>query len=550
MVDYIKEYEKWLIKTDSKTRTELENLTDSEIKDRFYRHLEFGTGGLRGVLGAGINRMNEYIIARATKGLADYIMENSSDINRESVVIAYDSRNFSDIFARKTAEVLSGCGIKVYLFDELRPTPELSFAIRHLNTTAGIVITASHNPAEYNGYKVYWSDGAQITHNIASSILNKINSIDVFDVNIEPNNSLIEIIGKEVDDAYIENVYAQSVNQNIPKNNFKLVYTPLHGSGNKLVRRILDRSGFKNVIIVKEQELPDGNFPTVSSPNPENKESFDIAISVAKKNDVDLIIGTDPDCDRMGIAVKDKDGNYVTMTGNQVGIMLLDYILSSKKLPENPAVVTTIVSTKMADVVCDYYGAKLFRTLTGFKFIGEKIYEFEKSNEYRFMFGFEESYGYLKGTYARDKDAVVASMLTAEMAAYYAQKGITLYEVMKNLYTKFGGYYENLQSIVFEGVEGADKIKEIMRLFRNSPPEKIGEFKVNKSVDYMSETPLPKSDVLYFELDNGVDFAIRPSGTEPKVKIYYLASGTTYEEAKKNAEYVKRVVKDIMVNRI
>ena len=363
-------------------------------------------------------------------------------------------------------------------------------------------------------------------------------------------NNIREIENINLHDAYIENVYAQSVNQNIPKNNFKLVYTPLHGSGNKLVRRILDRSGFKNVIIVKEQELPDGNFPTVSSPNPENKECFDIAISVAKKNDVDLIIGTDPDCDRMGIAVKDKDGNYVTMTGNQVGIMLLDYILSSKKLPENPAVVTTIVSTKMADAVCDYYGAKLFRTLTGFKFIGEKIYEFEKSNEYRFMFGFEESYGYLKGTYARDKDAVVASMLTAEMAAYYAQKGMTLYEVMQSLYTKFGGYYENLQSIVFEGVEGADKIKEIMCLFRNSPPEKIGEFKVNKSVDYMSETPLPKSDVLYFELDNGVDFAIRPSGTEPKVKIYYLASGTTYEEAKKNAEYVKRVVKDIMVNRV
>ena len=546
MINYRTEYEQWLEKADEATRTELENLSENEIKDRFYRHLEFGTGGLRGVLGAGINRMNEYIVARATKGLADYIVENSNDINCESVVIAYDSRNYSEVFAKKAADVLSGCGVKTYLFDELRPTPELSFAIRYLGATAGIVITASHNPAKYNGYKVYWSDGGQVPPHVADSILEKINNIDVFDVSVNPDNSLIEIIGKEVDDAYIENVYAQSVNPNVAKENFKLVYTPLHGSGNKLVRRILDKSGFKNVLIVKEQELPDGDFSTVASPNPENKECFDIAISLAKENNVDLIIGTDPDCDRMGIVVKNKNGEYVTMTGNQVGIMLLDYILSSKKLPENPAVVTTIVSTKMADIVCDNYGAKLFRTLTGFKFIGEKIYEFEKANNYTYMFGFEESYGYLKGTYARDKDAVVASMLTAEMAAYYAQQNMTLYEVMQNLFVKFGGYYEELESITFEGIEGAQKIKDIMNLFRNNTPAKIGEYKINKLTDYLGKTSLPKSDVLYFELDNNVDFVIRPSGTEPKVKIYYLAKGETYDEAKLNSDSVKNAVSAIM----
>lgn len=546
MVNYLKEYEKWLEKADNNTKEELKNLSETEIKDRFYRHLEFGTGGLRGVLGAGINRMNEYIVARATKGLSDYITENCVEIKKESVVIAFDSRNYSEVFAKKAADILSGCGIKTYLFDELRPTPELSFAIRYLGATAGIVITASHNPAKYNGYKVYWSDGGQIPPHVADSILEKINNLDVFDANIEPNADLIEVIGRDVDDAYIENVYAQAVNPDVKKEKLKLVYTPLHGSGNKLVRRILEKSGFENVLIVKEQELPDGNFSTVASPNPENKECFEMAISLAKENNVDLIIGTDPDCDRMGIVVKNKKGEYVTMTGNQVGIMLLDYILSSGKLPTNPAVVTTIVSTKMADVICSNYGAKLFRTLTGFKFIGEKIYEFETSKDYTYMFGFEESYGYLKGTYARDKDAVVASMLTAEMAAYYAQRNMTLYEVMQSLFKKFGGYYEDLESLTLDGVEGAQKIKDIMSLFRNNTPERIGEYKINKLIDYLGETPLPKSDVLYFELDNNVDFVIRPSGTEPKVKIYYLAKGNTYEDAKISSDKVKLAVNEIM----
>lgn len=541
-MDYIKEYERWLHKTDDATKAELVKLSENDIKDGFFKHLEFGTGGLRGVIGVGTNRMNTYTVARATKGLADYIKENSEDISKQSVVIAYDSRNYSELFAKKAASVLSGCGIKTYLFDELRPTPELSFAIRYKKATAGIVITASHNPAKYNGYKVYWGDGGQIPPNVAEQILKKMNSIDVFDVNVDANEGLIEIIGEEVDNAYIESVYAQSVNQNVNKAGFKLVYTPLHGSGNKLVRKILEKSGFNDVLIVKEQELPDGDFSTVSSPNPENKECFELAISLAKEKNVDLIIGTDPDCDRVGIVVKNKNGEYVTMTGNQVGILLLNYILSSGKIPENPAVVTTIVSTNMADVVCDNYDVKLFKTLTGFKYIGEKIYEFEKQNNYNFLFGFEESYGYLKGTYARDKDAVVASMLIAEMAAYYSEQSMTLYEVMQSLYVKFGGYYEELESITFEGFEGVKKINGIMDAFRKNTPESIGQYRIYKLIDYLDDTELPKSDVLYFKLSDDVDFVIRPSGTEPKVKIYYLAKGETYEAAKNKCENIKKAV--------
>ena len=546
-MDWLKEYKRWLENADEETKNELKNLSEDEIKDRFYRHLEFGTGGLRGVIGAGTNRINRYIVARATKGLAEYIIETKGDASTESVVIAYDSRNFSKEFAKMAADVLSFNGIKAYLFDELRPTPELSFAIRYKNATAGIVITASHNPAKYNGYKVYWSDGGQIPPEIAKRILDKINSIDVFDVDEGSNKELIEYVGEEIDDAYIENAYMQSVNPDVKKDNFKLVYTPLHGSGNKPVRRILKRSGFENVIVVESQEKPDGNFPTVKSPNPENKECFDIAIDLAKKNSVDLIIGTDPDSDRMGIVVKNKTGEYVTMTGNQVGIMLLDYILSSRELPKNPAVVTTIVSTRMADKICEKYNTKLFRTLTGFKFIGEKIHEFECDNSFSFMFGFEESYGYLKGSYCRDKDAVVASMLTAEMAAYYAEKDLTLYEVMNNLYRQYGGYYEELESITFEGIEGANKIREIMRLFRENTPDKIGKCRIEKLTDYLKDTDLPKSDVLYFELDNDVHFVIRPSGTEPKVKIYYLSKGVTFEEAKIKATATKETINTIIM---
>jgi phosphoglucomutase len=546
VLDYLKEYEYWLKNADTDTVSELSGLKEDEIKDRFYRHLEFGTGGLRGVIGAGTNRINSYIVARATQGLADYIKETSNNISNESVVIAFDSRNYSDKFAERAAEVLSSNGIKVYLFDELRPTPELSFAVRYKTATAGIVITASHNPAKYNGYKVYWRDGGQIPPDIAENILKKISNRDVFNISKAKNPSLIEIIGKDIDDAYIESVYEQSVHPNVRKDGFKVIYTPLHGSGNKLVRRILKRAGFENVLVVKSQELPDGNFPTVISPNPENKECFDTAISMAKENDVDLIIGTDPDCDRMGIVVKNRNGEYVTMTGNQVGIMLLDYILASGNLPGNAAVITTIVSTKMADAVCAKYGVTLFRTLTGFKFIGEKIHEFETSGDYAYMFGFEESYGYLKGTYCRDKDAVVASMLTAEMAAYYAENGLTLYDVMQKLYNDFGGYYEDLQSITFEGIDGLNKMRSIMDFFRKNAPSVIANCKITEVIDYLGNTPLPKSDVLCFKLNNGVDFIIRPSGTEPKIKIYYLSKGDNYEISMEKAESVKKAIKQLI----
>ena len=542
----MKEYEYWLKNADKDTVSELLGLTEDEIKDRFYKHLEFGTGGLRGVIGAGTNRINSYIVARATQGLADYIKENSNNILEESVVIAFDSRNCSDTFAERAAEVLSSNGIKVYLFDELRPTPELSFAVRYKRATAGIVITASHNPAKYNGYKVYWSDGGQIPPNIAENILKRINSRNIFDISNAKDPSLIEIIGKEIDDAYIENVYAQSVYPNVRKDKFKVIYTPLHGSGNKLVRRILRRAGFKNVLVVKSQEFPDGNFPTVASPNPENKECFDIAISMARENDVDLIIGTDPDCDRMGIVVKNHDEEYVTMTGNQVGIMLSNYILSSNNLPKNAAVITTIVSTNMADAICKKYGVTLFRTLTGFKFIGEKIHEFETVGDYTYLFGFEESYGYLKGTYCRDKDAVVASMLTAEMAAYYAEKGLTLYDVMKQLYGEFGGYYEDLQSITFEGIDGLHTMRSIMDFFRKNAPKIIANCKVKEVIDYLGNTSLPKSDVLYFRLNNDVNFVIRPSGTEPKLKIYYLAKGDNYDVAVEKAVLVKTALNKLI----
>ncbi len=538
-----REYQNWLDNADRKTADELLAAKD-ELRDRFYKELEFGTGGLRGVLGAGTNRMNKYVVGRATLGLAEYINKNAA--HNKSVVIAYDSRNYSREFAETAANVLISKGIKAYVFDELRPTPELSFAVRYLGTTAGIVITASHNPAKYNGYKIYWSDGGQIPPDIASAILSEINKKGYFEAELSGRESEITWVGKEIDEQYLNNVYMQSVNKDVDKNGFKLVYTPMHGSGNKLVRGILEKARYKDVIVVKEQELPDGNFPTVKSPNPEDKEGFTIAIEYAEKNNVDLIIATDPDSDRMGIAVRNKNGEYVTMTGNQVGVMLLDYILSQKTPPKNGAAVTTIVSTKMADAVCKNYGVKLIRTLTGFKYIGEKIHEFEESGENTFLFGFEESYGYLAGTYARDKDAVVASMLTAEMACFYSAKGMTLLDVMDNLYKKFGGYYEELESITLEGENGMENIKRVMTHFRYERISEVGGTAIESVTDYLGKTDLPKSDVLRFCTANGLDFIIRPSGTEPKLKIYYLAEGKTYDEAKEKAQKAKAEISKII----
>lgn len=566
-MDYIKEYNNWCENVcDDVIRGELLEIdgNDAEIKERFYKHLEFGTGGLRGIIGAGCNRMNKYVIKRATKGLADYISEQGDAAKEKGVVIAYDSRNFSCEFAREAALVLCQNKIKVYLFDSLRPTPELSFAVRYMSAIAGIVITASHNPAEYNGYKVYWEDGAQISPAIADKVIEYINNSDYFTVvSADENSPYLNIIGEEVDKAYIDAVTKQTVYPDVKKD-LKIVYTPLHGSGNLLVRAALKKIGFENVIVVKEQEMPDGNFPTVASPNPENKECFEIAIKIAKEQGADLIVGTDPDSDRVGIVVKNTLGEYVTMTGNQVGAMLVHYILTAKKersaLPENGAIVSTIVSTKMGKTIADKFGIKFFKTLTGFKFIGEKIYEFERDNSYEFLLGYEESYGYLSGTYARDKDAVVATMLICEMAAYYAEKSMTLYDVMEELYKIYGGFSEELVSITLAGSDGMEKINKIMETFRKSAPTELAGFKLLAVRDYKSgirsvlggekeKLELPKSDVLYFEMSDGIDFIIRPSGTEPKIKIYFLSSAETKAHADKNIELLKadviKIIKDV-----
>lgn len=562
-MDYIKEYQYWCESaSDEIIKKELSEINgkESEIKEHFYKHIEFGTGGLRGIIGAGCNRMNKYVIRRATKGLADYISEKGDELKEKGVVIAHDSRHFSREFAEEAALVLCKNGIKVYLFESLRPTPELSFAVRHLSAVAGIVITASHNPAEYNGYKVYWEDGAQISPVIADKVIEYINKTDYFSVEAADKNSpYLNIIGDAVDKAYIDAVSKQTVNAGIKgKEALKIVYTPLHGSGNLLVRAVLDKVGFKNIIVVKEQEKPDGAFPTVASPNPENKECFELAIKLAEEQGADLIIGTDPDSDRVGIVVKNSGGEYVTMTGNQVGAMLVNYILTSKKeqgiLPKNGAIVSTIVSTKMGRTIADSFGIKFFETLTGFKFIGEKIYEFECDNSYEFLLGYEESYGYLAGTYARDKDAVVASMLICEMAAYYAEKGMTLYDVMQMLYREYGGFSEELVSITLAGSDGMQRINKIMDSFRNDTPDSIGGFKLNAVRDYLASKrrefasqktealDLPKSDVLYFEMSDGIDFVIRPSGTEPKIKIYFLASGDDKAACDENVELLKKAV--------
>ena len=554
-MDYKQEYEKWLSypELEKSLKDELISIKDNEteIKERFYRELEFGTAGLRGILGAGTNNMNIYVVRKATQGIADYILSRDPSYKDRGVAIAYDSRKCSPEFAREAALTLCANGIKAYLFDELRPVPELSFTVRHLKTIAGIVITASHNPKEYNGYKVYWEDGGQVPPAVSDEITKNIEKVEFFgtkttDFDGAVESGMLKVIGSEIDEAYINAVYKQAINKDAVArvgDKFKLIYTPLHGSGNKLVRKILEKSGFKNVLIVKEQELPDGNFPTVKSPNPENKEAFTIAIELAKKENVDLIIGTDPDCDRVGVVVKTKTGDYMTLTGNQIGSLLTNYIISAKKengtLPENGAVVSTIVSTPLARKIAESYGMTYFATLTGFKFIGEKIHEFETKHNHEYLFGFEESYGYLAGTHARDKDGVVSSMLIAEMAAVYSEKGMSLYEAVMEMYDKFGGYTEETVSITLSGSDGIKKIQEIMEDLRNNIPKSFGDFKVLSLSDYKTSIKtnaktgekkmltLPKSNVLAFELSDGVSFIARPSGTEPKIKLYYLANAKT-----------------------
>ncbi|HIV86099.1 MAG TPA: phospho-sugar mutase [Candidatus Monoglobus merdigallinarum] len=568
-MEYLAEYERWLKEADAATVSELEAIKgdEEEIKDRFYKALEFGTAGLRGVLGAGTNRMNEYVVGQATQGLANQLIKTNGADADLSVVIAYDSRHKSDVFSQEAAQILAANGIKAYLFEELKPVPELSFSVRHLNTTAGIAVTASHNPAKYNGYKVYGADGAQLNPELAAIVLEEIDKTDMFtgvkkmDFEEAKEKGLIVMIGDEVEEAYLDCVQAQCINPDLVKekgDTLKFVYTPFHGAGNKPVRKILKRIGFDNVVVVKEQELPDGDFPTVASPNPENKEGFTLAIGYAKDCGADLIIGTDPDSDRVGILVKNDKGEYVNFTGNQVGALLSEYILSAlaekNAVPEDGYIVKTIVTTNIVKKICDAYGIGMKEVLTGFKFIGEKIKESEETGVGTYLFGFEESYGYLKGTYARDKDAVVATMLIAEMALYYQENGTSIFEQMDNIYKKYGYYKEKVVSVTLEGIEGVQKIKSTMDSLRQNPPTEIAGKKVTAVRDYQtserrdiktgetSEILLPKSNVIYLELEDDNNFIIRPSGTEPKIKLYCLMKGDTEAEAE---ELLKKVELDI-----
>ena len=570
-MDYLAEYERWLKEAETVKELEAIRGDEEEIKDRFYKTLEFGTAGLRGVLGAGTNRMNEYVVGQATQGLANQLIKTNGADADLSVVIAYDSRHKSDVFSKEAAQILAANGIKTYLFEELKPVPELSFSVGYLKTTAGIAVTASHNPAKYNGYKAYGADGAQLNPELAAIVLEEIDKTDIFtgvkkmDFDEAIEKGLIVMIGDEVEEAYLDKVQEQCVNPELAKekgDTLKFVYTPFHGAGNKPVRKILKRIGFNNVVVVKEQELPDGDFPTVEFPNPEYKEGFHLAIGYAKECGADLIVGTDPDSDRVGILVKNDKGEYVNFTGNQVGALLSEYILSALKeknaVPKDGYIVKTIVTTNIVKAICDAYGIGMKEVLTGFKFIGEKIKESEETGVGTYLFGFEESYGYLKGTYARDKDAVVATMLIAEMALYYQEKGSSIFEQMDKIYKKYGYYKEQVVSVTLEGIEGLAKIKSTMDKIRSNPPKSVAGKKVIAIRDYLtservdlktgekSEILLPQSNVIYLELEDQNNFIIRPSGTEPKIKVYCLMKGETEEEANELLEKVKADVDAIV----
>ncbi len=524
---------------------------EAEIRDRFYRELEFGTGGLRGVIGAGTNRMNVYTVRRATQGLANYV---KADFDQPSVAISHDSRIKSDVFAKAAASVLAANGVKVHIYTELMPTPMLSWAVRALHCSAGIMVTASHNPAKYNGYKAYGADGCQITLDVAEKVIGEINSLDVFqDVNYTDfdkavADGMISYISQDVIENYYQNVLAQGINTGLcADSGLKIVYTPLNGTGNKPVREILDRIGIKDVTVVKEQELPDGNFPTCPYPNPEIREALELGLQYCDEVKPDLLLATDPDCDRVGIAVPDGD-DYALFSGNEVGALLTEYICSQRTekgtMPKNPIVVKTIVTSDIIKAIAKEYGLETIEVLTGFKFIGEQIGLLEaKGEENRYVFGFEESYGYLAGTYVRDKDAVVASMLICEMAAYYRTQGISLLQARENLYKKYGLFRHSLQSFTFEGESGMNKMNSLMQSLRDKQPQSIGGLNVVSVSDYKTsittdtatgkQTPitLPKSNVLVFDLEQGAKVVIRPSGTEPKIKCYYTTIGANMEEA-------------------
>ncbi|MEE0116986.1 MAG: phospho-sugar mutase [Lachnospiraceae bacterium] len=566
-MDYMKVYEQWCTDPyfDDETKKELLAIKDdkAEIEDRFYRQLEFGTGGLRGVIGAGTNRMNIYTVRQATQGLANYIISQNGQ--SKGVAIAYDSRIMSKEFADEAALCLNANGIKAYVFPSLRPTPELSFSVRELHCISGIVITASHNPREYNGYKVYWEDGAQITpphdKNILAEVakVTEFSAVKTMDKDEAVKAGLYNVIGEDIDDKYMEQLKKQSIHPDIIKKmakDIKIVYTPLHGTGNLPVRRVLKELGFEKVIVVPEQEKPDGNFPTVSYPNPESPAAWELALALAKKEDADIVLATDPDADRLGVYCKDtKTGEYVSFTGNMSGMLIAEYILRERKatgtMPENPALVETIVTTDMAKVVAADYGVKLIEVLTGFKYIGEQIRLFEKNHTYNYVFGLEESYGCLAGTYARDKDACVAVMMLCEVASYYKSQGKTLWDAMVDMYEKYGYFKEGLETLTLKGIDGAEQIQNIMTDMRNNPPKELGGYKVVAVRDYkedtrkdlatgeVTKTGLPTSNVLYYELTDNAWCCVRPSGTEPKIKFYFGVKGTSLADAEKKLEAVR-----------
>ncbi len=563
MKDYMKIYNEWLSNPyfDEATKAELRAIegNENEIKERFYMDLEFGTAGLRGIIGAGINRMNIYVVRRATQGLANYIIKQGGA--DKGVAIAYDSRHMSPEFAMEAAMTLAANGIKAYKFESLRPTPELSFAVRELGCIAGINITASHNPPEYNGYKVYWEDGAQFTPPHDKGVTEEVLAIeDLSTVKTTDEASAVaagkyQVIGKEIDDKYIAQVKAQVVNQKAideMQDQITIIYTPLHGTGNIPARRVMKELGFEHVYVVPEQELPDGDFPTVSYPNPEAAEAFELGLKLAKEKNADLVLATDPDADRLGVYVKDtKSGEYIPLTGNMSGSLLCEYVLSQKKaagkIPEDGQVVKSIVSTNLIDAVAKAYGVELIEVLTGFKWIGQQILKNERTGKGTYLFGMEESYGCLIGTYARDKDAISATAALCEAAAYYKMKGMTLWDAMIAMYEKYGYYKDAVKSIGLSGIEGLAKIQSIMENLRNNTPEEVGGYKVLSARDYKMDTikdmatgevkptGLPSSNVLYYDMEDGAWMCVRPSGTEPKIKFYYGVKGTSLEDAEKKA---------------
>lgn len=574
-MNYKEKYNSWINSDiiNENTKNELRNISDEkEIEDRFYKELEFGTGGLRGVIGAGSNRMNIYTVAQATQGFANYLNNSFKD---PSVAIAYDSRNMSKEFAKSAALTLCANNIKVYLYESLRPTPVLSFTVRELNCKGGIVITASHNPKIYNGYKVYDEFGGQVTDDKANTIIECVNSVDDFskiksiEESVALENGLLKYIGEDIDNIYYEKVKGLSIRKDLVKDRahtLNVIYTPIHGSGNIPVRSILKQLGYTGVKVVKEQEAPDGNFPTASYPNPENPDVFELALKMAKTENPDIIFGTDPDCDRIGLVVKDSTGEYKVLTGNQTGLLLTHYVLNSlketNKLPENGVIIKTIVTTEGAKSIADDFHIELMDVLTGFKYIGEKIREFEDAGDKTYLFGFEESYGYLAGSFVRDKDAVIASVLVCEMCLYYKEQGKSLYDALIELYEKYGYFKETLVSLELKGKEGQEKIATCIEALRNTPIDEIDKVKIVKRLDYKlsveedvekqvkSTIKLPKSNVLKYILEDGSYFVVRPSGTEPKMKVYLAVKSNSLDNAEQDIANFKEKVMELINSKL